>query len=220
MLRSTMRHQSVLVIGLTAALVASAVSACGNGEHHGPGSSHSLLDRLNNENDTAVDTRLSSASWLHGRSYAPMEGIELDGVEPFYVEERTGAIQKFPCTECHSVPLATLKSESPEKPDAHWGLVLNHASASVMECTTCHTSTNMDSLHLLEGESVDLNSSYRVCAQCHSTQTADWVGGAHGKRLGGWESPRVVANCTACHDPHDPAWDIRFPARASRVAVE
>ena len=61
---------------------------------------------------------------------------------------------------------------------------------------------------------VTFDHSYQVCAQCHARQVSDWAGGAHGKRMGGWAPPRVVAGCPACHDPHRPAWETRWPAIA------
>ena len=46
-------------------------------------------------------------------------------------------------------------------------------------------------------------------------QASDWAAGAHGKRVGGWAPPRVVAGCPAGHDPHRPAWETRL-ARCRR----
>ena len=78
----------------------------------------------------------------------------------------------------------------------------------------------MESLRTLNGQAVAFDHAYQVCAQCHSSQAKDWAGGAHGKRLGGWAPPRVVASCTACHDPHRPALDKRWPSRASRLLTD
>ncbi len=219
------KYQHTLVVScfalvFAAMFIAMAVSGCGGGEHQGPKGHHSLLDRLNTEPDTIANSGPASTPWLHGVSYAPVEGVTLNEIEPFFVEDRTGTIGKFPCSECHTVPLSTLKSPDVERPRAHWDVSLNHAASSVMQCSTCHATESMDSLHLLEGERISLNHSYQLCAQCHATQAADWTGGAHGKRRGGWGQPRVVASCTACHNPHSPQWDVRFPARASRVVEE
>ena len=63
---------------------------------------------------------------------------------------------------------------------------------------------NPEWLTLAGLDPVPLNESYRLCAQCHFIQVEAWSGGAHGKRLDTWRGPRVVMNCTDCHNPHDP----------------
>ena len=87
-----------------------------------------------------------------------------------------------------------------------------------MGCTTCHATADVNELRTLTGTAVLFDHAYEICAQCHSTQKADWEGGAHGKRAGGWTPPRVVFNCTECHNPHRPAFASRWPAHAGRSA--
>jgi hypothetical protein len=137
---------------------------------------------------------------------------------PFYTIARTDQITQLPCSNCHTLPLATLQAEQKSETEsaaaakAHWDLVIDHADESVMNCKTCHNVDNPDELHTLTGHVVEFDHSYQVCAQCHGQQYEDWQGGAHGKRVGGWAPPRVVQNCVECHNPHQPAWDIRWPA--------
>jgi hypothetical protein len=88
-----------------------------------------------------------------------------------------------------------------------------------MGCATCHAA-DAAALRLLGGEPVGFDHAYRLCAQCHSRQVADWAGGAHGKRVGGWVPPRVVYGCPECHDPHRPALGPRRPARPPRLSDE
>lgn len=137
------------------------------------------------------------------------------GVPPFEVLARTSQLQKAPCANCHTVPIAAMRwSGEDGRKRAHWAIDLVHAPASVMNCATCHTPDGLGQLRTLTGQAVEFDHAYEVCAQCHSTQAADWAGGAHGKRASGWAPPRVVCSCTECHNPHQPALATRWPARA------
>ena len=143
----------------------------------------------------------------------PVEVIGYSDRPRFSVLARTPGIEKFPCTTCHTRSLAEMRGGGGRK-RAHWDITLEHAPAAVMVCTTCHASRAGDALRMLQGAAVAFDHSYQVCAQCHARQAADWAGGAHGKRVGGWAPPRVVAGCPVCHDPHRPAWETRWPALA------
>jgi hypothetical protein len=122
----------------------------------------------------------------------------------------------FPCARCHDRPLAQMKRAPAGQKSAHWEIELKHAGPGVMSCESCHhTQGETNSLHTLRGDPVSFDHSYQLCAQCHARQLADWKGGAHGKRLGGWAPPRVVQNCTGCHDPHAPALHPRWPSVAT-----
>lgn len=192
---------------------------CGGGDHDPPVRHHSVLDRVNEANRPNDNAGLSSVPRLEGIDYAPVQGMALGDVDTFHVENRRGRIERFPCSQCHTLPLAAMKSPDTAAKRAHWELALHHAPTDIMSCATCHAGDAMDSLSLPEGKRVSLDQSYRLCAGCHSSQAKDWIGGAHGKRLGGWAAPRVVFSCTSCHNPHDPSWKPRFPARASRIAT-
>lgn len=134
--------------------------------------------------------------------------VETDSAS-FQTLTHTDKMEKYPCSSCHEPQLdSTLEIET----EPHWNIKLDHASSDVMTCTTCHTIDNLDSLHTLADTPVEYDHSYQVCAQCHSLQYDDWVGGAHGKRMEGWAEPRVVESCVGCHNPHAPAWDKRWPA--------
>ncbi len=158
---------------------------------------------------------------------SPVEQGETD----IFVLARTGELTGYPCSECHVRPLADLRAESAATGQlAHWEITLNHAPPETMDCTTCHqpeagagedgaagaTSildiSRVDQLLTLQGHNVPFDASYQVCAQCHTDQFNDWLGGAHGKQVGGWAPPRVMATCSTCHNPHAPQWDQRWPA--------
>jgi hypothetical protein len=157
---------------------------------------------------------LSSEPFLADAARAPVEGVP--DRPPFFVLARTPALQKYPCSACHSVPLERMRAPAGSPRRAHWGLTLQHAPAAVMTCVTCHAPDAPDSLRSLQGTRVSFDHSYQVCAQCHPRQADDWAGGAHGKRAGGWAPPRVVQACPQCHDPHQPRWDTRWPAVAGK----
>jgi len=134
----------------------------------------------------------------------------------FYALARTSAIEKFPCTRCHTMPLEKMRTPAGAPRRAHWDVTLEHAPAAVMTCATCHAPDAPNSLRTLQQQPVDFDHSYQVCAQCHSRQAADWSAGAHGKRVGGWAPPRVVYPCAQCHNPHHPKWETRWPAVGGR----
>jgi hypothetical protein len=170
-----------------------------------------ITDRAQAENPNAG---LSSEPFL-----ADAARVEVKGGFPgpkFFVLARTPALQKHPCSTCHSVPLERMRGPAGSPRRAHWGLTLQHAPPAVMTCLTCHAPEALDTLRSLQRTSVSFDHSYLVCAQCHARQANDWAGGAHGKRAGGWAPPRVVLSCTQCHDPHQPQWDTRWPVVAGR----
>jgi hypothetical protein len=136
----------------------------------------------------------------------------------FLVPTRVSSITKFPCSTCHDRSLAQMKAGVPENArKAHWDIEIQHAGASVMTCTTCHNSSDLNALHSLTGQPISFDESFRVCAQCHATQFSDWQGGAHGKRLSGWGAERVAQTCVGCHNPHRPQWEKRWPAILERT---
>jgi len=189
------------------------------------GHGESLLDRLQEEAPLGDEAAEHGATSL--TIDALLTDVETVAVEtgaqgtPFQTLARTGHITQYPCSSCHSEPLADLQSAlSTTDPKAHWSIDMAHADRSVMQCTTCHNPENLDTLQTLTGSKVEFDHSYQVCAQCHSGLAEDWAGGAHGKRVAGWAPPRVVNNCTDCHNPHQPAWDIRWPAVTSGGAKE
>lgn len=210
-LRSPFRAVPAVVL---AGLMLAACEPSGEHVFHAP----SNLEKIAHDTTFAGYEGLSAEPYLEGVTPVPVEGYP--DVPPFAVAARTPSIERYPCATCHDRPLAALRAETAGGRRAHWELTLAHAPADVMQCQTCHTPTDMDRLHLLGGKPVAFDHSYQVCAQCHATQAEAWAGGAHGKRLGGWAPPRVVNNCTGCHNPHDPAFKPRWPARATRLARE
>jgi len=145
-----------------------------------------------------------------------VEVTDYRGRPPFYVLARTPVVENYPCTVCHTVPLAQMRGATGSPKRAHWNVTLQHAPATVMTCGTCHAQNAPGTLQTLQDANVDFDHSYRLCAQCHFRQADDWAAGAHGKRDAGWAPPRVVMTCVQCHDPHHPAWGKRWPAVTRR----
>ena len=158
--------------------------------------------------DLPPDSLLAGLTFAEVRDPGPMP--------PFSVATRLDKLTQFPCSQCHTLPLNQMKDALPDSlRRAHWTIRQLHAGDEVLRCTTCHNEDNFDALTSLTGRDIAFDHSYQLCAQCHAQQHKDWLGGAHGKRLSGWLMPRVVQNCTGCHDPHQPRWPKRWPARLS-----
>lgn len=204
---------------LTAAAVAVWVAA-GSAACDGPRGEHTtVLDLVKAETPAAAaDVGRSSLPFIEARPL--VEARVATGAATFSVLARGPRLTKAPCASCHTEPLAAMRWRGSDgQKTAHWQIELVHASSAVMTCTTCHAPADLDGLRTLTGTLVPFDHAYEVCAQCHSNQKADWEGGAHGKRAGGWAPPRVVYNCTECHNPHAPAFETRWPAHAGRDPV-
>lgn len=181
----------------------------------------STLEEIIHEADEEVSVDVSRLPALETEQY---QLLQLPGnhealQEDVYVLTRKDDLTLFPCSRCHTESLSTLRAQSEAEGQLkHWEITLEHADEQVMTCETCHNvEENVDTLHTLTGQIVDFDQSYQVCAQCHASQFEDWVGGAHGKQVGGWAPPRVMQTCADCHNPHDPEWDIRWPVVPPKV---
>ncbi len=128
---------------------------------------------------------------------------------------RSPDLGQYPCTSCHLGRGMILRDERIR--DAHQNIKPSHPAQTGATCATCHAPDNVELLSLKNGERATLDHAYRVCAQCHFNQAESWAGGAHGKRLDGWQGRRVVMSCADCHDPHQPAIESRIPFRAPQL---
>ncbi|UTW63921.1 hypothetical protein KFE98_07225 [bacterium SCSIO 12741] len=204
----------LLVLVLMVVLIAKLAPQLSHGSgHHG-----SLIKEIQ-KNDEVPTYHLEYNSRLD-TSLLVRVHPKLAGVHPFYTETREDGLNSFPCSNCHSESLAELQAK-PDKPkNSHWNLSLQHASSETMECLTCHSESNLDELVTLTGKPLSINRSFELCGQCHSTQYKDWQGGAHGKQLNGWAPPRLAKTCVGCHNPHNPSFPTRLPARYSTQKLE
>jgi nitrate/TMAO reductase-like tetraheme cytochrome c subunit len=181
---------------------------------HSEGEYHSLNDKIEAESKDFHTSTLSSEALLEG-----IKTIEItEGEYTFLIPERKSQIKSFSCIECHNIPLSKLQDHNIKK--AHWDITLAHADDKTMNCVTCHNGTDMNSLNTLTGKAIDFNSSYKLCVQCHSPQFEDWKGGAHGKSISGWAPPRASMTCVNCHNPHQPHFESRWPARYNTQKVK
>jgi hypothetical protein len=131
------------------------------------------------------------------------------------LRERAPDLGQFPCTSCHLG--RRIRMEDQRIGDAHQDIVAEHPVQTGGACATCHAPDNVELLALRSGDRATLDHTYRLCAQCHFAQADAWAGGAHGKRLDGWQGRRVVMGCADCHDPHRPALTPRIPFRAPQI---
>ncbi|WP_303317925.1 cytochrome c3 family protein [Flavivirga abyssicola] len=175
---------------------------------------HSITDKIEAESKDYHGTSISSEAYI-----GEIQTIEItEGDHTFLIPERKSQIKSYACTECHSKPLSQMKSKDIQK--AHWDIKMDHANENTMNCVTCHNPDNIDDLRSLTGHTIDFNTSYNLCNQCHTKQFEDWKGGAHGKRIGGWAPPRASMTCVNCHDPHKPHFESRWPARFNTQKVK
>ncbi|HEX6314144.1 MAG TPA: hypothetical protein VFZ73_04765 [Gemmatimonadaceae bacterium] len=207
------------------------------------GAGTSALEPPRNAREGHVDSaRLDSLSRIEPgalRSVAAEQvvGWTGPGQQPFEVLIRTGepggattrafgtiarrnsarerSLGQYPCASCHLGRAIVLRDERIK--DAHQDIKPLHPAQTGATCATCHAPDNVERLALKSGERASLDHTYQLCAQCHFAQARSWAGGAHGKRLDGWQGRRVVMGCADCHDPHRPAIGPRIPFRAPQL---
>jgi hypothetical protein len=114
----------------------------------------------------------------------------------------------FPCSDCHKEMTPNPKRR--KLTEEHTNIVLNHAEGERW-CLDCHDIYNRDKLHLVNGEKISFEESYRLCGQCHGDKYRDWKVGVHGKRTGMWNGEKQYLLCVHCHNPHDPRFKPLAP---------
>ena len=114
----------------------------------------------------------------------------------------------FPCSDCHKEMTPNPKRR--ELKEEHAGIVLNHAQGQRW-CLDCHDTYDRDRLHLVGGQRIRFEESYRLCGQCHGDKYRDWKVGVHGKRTGMWNGEKQSLLCVHCHNPHDPGFKPLAP---------
>ena len=184
--------------------------SCGKGEkkHHG------VVEKISSENKIYQrDSVFVSEAFDQG------DLIEInEGSKKFLIKNRIPEIKSFDCKECHSKPLEELYTKGLGQ-KAHWDIKMVHADEKTMTCLSCHNGENMNQLQTNTKVPIKLSMSHQLCNQCHNQQVKDWIGGAHGKNISGWKSPRVSKLCVECHNPHEPALAKRWPSRYNSQMV-
>lgn len=135
---------------------------------------------------------------------SPLQAEEPINTNGYNIIARKSEISTFPCHECHK----TYDSQTIE-PNAltkkHKDLTFKH-NLEVMQCTFCHSRTEVDKLNLLDGTLISYDESFKLCQQCHGTREKDWREGIHGRLVGSWKGARELYNCTKCHEAHSPVF--------------
>lgn len=114
------------------------------------------------------------------------------------------------CNSCHMLFESSFDRTRPLA--QHRDVRLQHGMNT--ECENCHAHDNRERLVLHDGTEVEFTKVALLCAQCHGPVYHDWTRGVHGKTLGYWNDkmgPRNRLTCTACHDPHHPAYPPYVP---------
>ncbi|HLX62292.1 MAG TPA: hypothetical protein VKX17_13520 [Planctomycetota bacterium] len=107
----------------------------------------------------------------------------------------------FPCMGCHE----DLKPNTTQRKLTirHKDIILQHDEKNRW-CLDCHTSGDMNHLHLASGKLIEFTESYKLCGQCHGPTLRAWEAGEHGKRTGSWDGEKQYLLCANCHNPHSP----------------
>ena len=140
----------------------------------------------------------------------------VEGAPPFEVIQSKRDAEMHPCANCHQWVAGNPEPRRLKTPHDNFELKHGLHGHGKFWCFTCHRNDKDLGLKTLEGQPVDFSDAYIVCSQCHARQAHDWAHGAHGKRIGNWQGPRQVLNCTACHYQHRPALKARAPKSPSR----
>lgn len=126
----------------------------------------------------------------------------------FLVKKRSSVLKRNNCQTCHNNQ--SVVTSNPTK--THGEISLAHAVQQGMTCQTCHNVGQVELLKNVNNDAkIEIDHAYLSCQGCHFSQTRDWAGGAHGKRVRIWAEPRIIYNCTECHNPHSPALSKRWP---------
>lgn len=185
--------------------------SCKDGEHD----YHNLNEKIEARSVNYSGVNITSEIYSN-----TIEKIKIsEGETEFFIPVRKSQMTSYNCSECHNQPLDMIKDNKVGK-KAHWDIALKHANEETMNCNTCHADNNMDLLHSLTDKPIDLNLSHKLCSQCHQSEAKDWVGGAHGKQIGGWAPPRLSQTCVGCHNPHSPHFEKRWPAQFNTQKVK
>ncbi len=121
------------------------------------------------------------------------------------------------CGNCHGWRRPVPEPRLLKKP--HQALESGHGD-SPLWCLDCHLEKNPARLRASRGRAVPFSDASRSCAVCHAKQVDSWNQGLHGKRLGSWDGPRLVAPCSRCHDPHRPTIGAETPSPPPSRSVD
>lgn len=134
---------------------------------------------------------------------------------------RAGAdTSDFECYTCHdknNPPKLKLNAEGDViVPKEHGNIVMGHGRHHRNNnCYNCHNENNLEELQTRDGRHLKIADSPSLCGSCHGPTMRDWEAGVHGRTSGYWKRDLGAIDrkvCTACHNPHSPAFPSRQPA--------
>jgi hypothetical protein len=127
------------------------------------------------------------------------------------IDPRQPLLPTYPCSRCHAdrAPNPTMRALT----EFHTQKILNHGTQGGW-CYRCHTTDNIDKLHLADGTLVGFDEAYELCGSCHGDKLRDWKSNMHGLTTGYWNGERTQRSCPACHDPHSPHFPLMTPEHA------
>lgn len=124
----------------------------------------------------------------------------------FAGQAASGELLFYPCTSCHPVTSAAIRSgrKLPNDFKRHSVVLIEHdeLGRGRAACLVCHDDSgrNPGKLKLIDGSLIDITGDVsRVCFRCHSAKYKEWKAGTHGRHM-----PKCTAS--GCHDPHTPEW--------------
>lgn len=120
------------------------------------------------------------------------------------------------CNDCHRI--FTNPDDTPRELAQHEHIKLEHGLNN--RCFNCHHPTDRNSFVDDFGKPIPYDEPERLCAKCHGPVYRDWTNGSHGRTNGYWDGslgPRERQTCSACHDPHTPAFPSMRPAPGPRT---
>lgn len=170
---------------------------------------HGNFEKIRALEKDSIEYDVKSTDFIENMPLVAVQTAETS----FFIPERKSKIKAYKCSECHTKSIPELKAKNLTGKKAHEHIKLLHASTDELTCASCHPNQKLDHLKSNLNAAIDYNQSHKVCAQCHSSQYKDWLGGAHGKRIQGWVNPRISNTCVDCHNPHNPKFETRLPAQ-------
>jgi hypothetical protein len=142
--------------------------------------------------------------------------VRISAAELFRTGGDTSGMACYSCHDQKKLVVVQLDTNGAIKlPEEHRDLVLKHGRNNRNDhCFNCHDPKNLEQLRAREGQAFKLTESTLLCASCHGPTYRDWSVGIHGRTSGFWDRTRgdiVRQDCTACHDPHAPAFPPMKP---------
>lgn len=166
------------------------------------------------------DTSILDCYACHDDKKKPSVPMDAEGRVILPVDHADLIFSMRNCAACHApdegVEIKYDDEGATIIPEAHAGdRIIAHGSNSRNSgCFNCHNPGKLDQLVTRDGTQLELTQATLLCASCHGPTYRDWEAGIHGRTTGYWSrahGPATRESCTACHDPHSPAFPLLIP---------